>query len=321
MRTQQTSLEQWKEQIARRLSDYKVQSGEGEVGTLSISLAQGVTRTLKAHWSGFKLFYPTPTLILYAELRDGRFWSEGYISDRQPSWVLTFRRDPHPSRGTGGPRPEDEYAPPQHYDNAIELRKRWLERGIVRQEELIRMEDNDDPAEAIDQFFNYTALYVLKSVDADWSQFGYKVDASVGWAQLENLIAATPIDAAIDEGLKKSDILWLTPDTDPNRRPVPCWFIYTKERRLFVLSGERQQIIPHAARVREAHIVTRWKGRDARLSEFDALVRPITAADGPEFEEIAHQLINKRQSVREEPERIVERWKREAVILELIPVV
>lgn len=315
----QVTLPEFKERIAKRLSEYKVAQGEGELGSVTVALARRATRTFRAHWTGFKIFFPNRTVILHALLKDGRFWVEGYISPDQPSWVLAFRDKPHPTRGTGGPRPDDQVTSPQATDANQENRKRWLERGIVTEEELIRMEDYDDPIEAVDAFFNYTSLYVLKAVDGTWSQMGYIPDPSIGWDSDHLSIASLPIDDAIDQGLKKSDIVWLTPDTAPEKS-IPCWFVYSKDNRLFVLSGERQQIIPGAERVKTVRVVTRWKGRDARLAEFQAAVRPITGRD-EEFKEIAEQLVNKRQSARGESEQIIARWMRECVILELIPTV
>src|SRR5438445_4321398 len=95
--------------VARNLADYAVPKGPGELGTLSIALERNITRTFRAHWTGFKLVFPRPTILLSATLKDGTFWSEGYISPGQPpSWVLAFRRDPHKDRGSGGPRPDDK---------------------------------------------------------------------------------------------------------------------------------------------------------------------------------------------------------------------
>lgn len=319
MKTQVT-FDQLKERISKRLSENRVSQGQGELGSVSIALARRATRTFRAHWTGFKIFYPNRTIILHAVLKDGRFWVEGYISPDQPSWILAFRDKPHPTRGSGGPRPDDQTAAPQSVEVNQENRQRWLERGVVTEEELIRMEDFDDPIDAVDGFFNYASLYVLKAVDASWSQLGYLADPSIEWDEQDFSTASLPIDEAIDQGLKKSDIIWLTPDTSPGR-PIPCWFVYTRDNRLFVLSGERQQIIPAAERVREVHVVTRWKGRDARLAEFDASVRPITARDPEEFKEVGELLINKRQSARGESDEILSRWMRECVILELIPMV
>lgn len=310
------TLEDLRQRIARRLSEYHVPKGEGELGTLKFAIIEDVARTFRAHWTGFKLFYPKPTLVLRAELADGSFWSEGYVSKSRPSWVLAFRLKPAAARGTGGPRPDDKLALDQSVQASLGHRRRLIEEGIVADEELIRMEDFDDPLEAIDEFFNYTAWYVLKAVDAVWGQLGYVPDASIGWEEDEEKVASLPVEAAIQEALKKSDIIWVTPNT--SRDPIPCWFV-ERDGKIYVLSGERQQVIPEAGRVRGADVVARWKGRDAQLVDFSAAVRPITATSREEFEEFANLLIAKRQSVTGSTEEILDRWMRECVILELTP--
>lgn len=186
-------------------------------------------------------------------------------------------------------------------------------------EEVIRYEDFDSPTEAVEEFFNYMSFYCLRSAKLDWSGFGYVTDPSIDWEDMGTDVKTAPNVAAMEEGLKRSDILWLSVDTDPNAKPVPCWFVYTKDKRLLVLSGEPEQRIPYAAQVRNAHVVTRWKGRDAQMVEFDAKVKPITAADGEYFKETAQLLVTKRQSVRAGAAETIESWIRDAVILELFP--
>jgi hypothetical protein len=121
---------------------------------------------------------------------------------------------------------------------------------------------------------------------------------------------------AIEEGLKRSDIIWITPDT--SNRSLPCWFVY-KNEKIYVLSAEIQQLVPDARRVREAKVALRWKGRDARLVDFEASVRVIGPESSAEFEEIGALLVAKRQSVHGTVEDIVARWMSDGVILELTP--
>ena len=313
------TLDELTGKIAQRISDFRLTKEKGTLGELSIKLARGAARTYKHHWTGYRILYPDPTLLLRADLKDGSFWTEGYISTKQASWVLSFRRDPPRTRGTGGPRPDDKFANPQAVEVAAAFRQKLKDEGVVAQEELIRAEDFDDPSEAVDQFFNYTSLYALKAIDGNWSDFSYSVDGSLAWDEEQESVASLPIDAAIDESLKRSDIIWVTLSSDPGLRPVPCWFLYTKDKRLFVLSGERQQTLTGADRATSAHVVTRWKGRDAQMAEFDAAVRCITGADREEFREVAELLVAKRQSVRGTIDENVNDWMRGGVILELTP--
>lgn len=317
MPTKTITFEELKDRLALRFSEHRLTAGSGTAGTCEVALRKGVTRTFRAHWTGYKLFYPGQTLTLTVKLKDGSFYTEAYISLTQPSFVLAFRAKPHSVRGTGAERPDDKFASKQAIEVALDHRRRQIDAGLVPDEEIIRYEDFDDPAEALDAFFNYTIFYCFKAADVDWSEIGYTVDASVGWDPEATAIAALPIDAAIDEGLKKSDILWIQPNTSDT--PLPCWFLYTKEKRLFILSGEKQQTLPDAHRIHSVRVFTRWKGRDARLSEFDAAVKVIDASS-PEFDEIGEQLVNKRQSVIGSLEENLTRWKQAgAVILELTP--
>lgn len=314
------TFDQLKDRIAQRISENRVSEGPGNLGRLTIRLSSNVTRTFRAHWTGYRLAYPDEVIVMMAEMNDGSFYSEAYISLTQASFVLAFRSKPPAVRGTGGPRPDDKFASEQSVQIALEHRRKTIEMGDIRDEEIIRYEDFDDPAEAVDAFFNYTNFYCLKSISAEWADVGYEADPSVGWTKDEISLATVPIDAAIDEGLKRSDIIWLTVDTDKSQRPTPCWFVYTKDKRLFVLSGEREQRLPGGDKIRNARVVTRWKGRDARMSEFDASVRVITPADRDEYFEIGELLVNKRQSATGTATENIERWmKQGVVILELTP--
>lgn len=315
-KTKVLAHDELKDRVARNLSEHGVSQGPGELGQVTIFRRKGVTRTFRAHWTGFKVFYPEEILILRADLKSEFLWTEAYVSTGRPSWVLAFRQQPHAARGSSGrPRPDDELSSPQQVEIALGHRRKLIDAGLIPPEELIRMEDLDDPLDAIDAFFNYTSFYVLKAMKAQWTQLGFSADASVGWTDDEATAASHPTDAAVQEAFKKSDIIWIHPNT--SNRPIPCWFVL-KDGKAYVLSGERQQIVPGAERVRNARVTARWKMRDASLAEFDAAVRVITARD-PEFDEIGELMVGKRQSVTGSVEENVARWKQECVILELTP--
>lgn len=315
-RTGTPTLADIKARLATRLSEYGVAPGAGEVGVLTFAVQRAVTRTFRAHWTGFKLIFTGSVVVLRADVGGGRLWTEGYISTTQPSWVLAFRKEPPKVRGSGGPRPDDKLVSPESIEVALAHRRRLIEAGVIPDEELIRMEDLDDPLDAVDSFFNYTEWYVLRALEAEWDQMGYHPDPSIGWTPDDDAAASFPIDQAIEEGLKKSDIIWLT--TRRDRPPIPVWFVY-KDSKAFVLSGEQQQVIPDARALRDVHVTTRWKGRDARMAEFDANVRVIAPDQAAEFEQVAGLLMAKRQSMRGTADEILDRWRRDCVILELTP--
>ncbi|MGQ0679274.1 MAG: hypothetical protein ACT4OM_06445 [Actinomycetota bacterium] len=320
LKTRKVTVQELKQQIANRIADYHVAPGAGPGGTLEISLLDGAARTFRSHWTGFRITYTKPIVQMKATSADGSFWTEGYISPHQPSWVLCFRKTPHAARGTGAERPDDKFAAAQSIETSQGVIKARIAAGEVADEEIIRYEDFDSAEEAVDEFFNYMAFYCLRALNSDWSQLGYVTDRSIDWSDMGpgSATSAPPI-ALVDEALKKSDILWLTADTDPSRT-IPCWFVYTRDKRLLVLSGEPEQRIPYAGQVRRAHLTVRWKGRDASAVEFDAKAQAITAADGAAFDEAAQLLVAKRQSVRAGAAETVAQWMRDGVILELTPI-
>ncbi|HLI57483.1 MAG TPA: hypothetical protein VKY26_10695, partial [Actinomycetota bacterium] len=178
--------------VAHRLADYQVPKGPGQIGTLSIGLEKTVLRQFKAHWTGFKLAFLKPTMVLTATLDNGEYWSEAYVSIHQPSWILAFRRDPHKARGSGGPRPDDKLSLEASVEISLAQRHALIAAGNLPHEELIRMEDVDDPLDAVDQFFNYTAWYVLRAIEASWDSLGYVPDTTIGWGVEEDRLAALP---------------------------------------------------------------------------------------------------------------------------------
>ena len=66
-------------------------------------------------------------------------------------------------------------------------------------------------------------------------------------------------------------------------------------------------------------MAVRWKGRDARLVDFEAAVRVIGPDRQDEFEEIGQLLVGKRQSVQGSVDDVIRRWMAQGVILELSP--
>ncbi|MGH2717879.1 MAG: hypothetical protein ACRDJU_04795 [Actinomycetota bacterium] len=315
--------------VAGRLADYRVQKGIGEIGTLHIGLERNIVRTFKAHWTGFKLTFPRPTLFLTATLNSGEYWSEGYISIHQPSWVLSFRRDPHPDRGSGGPRPDDKLSPERAIETSLAYRHALIDAGHLPHEELIRMEDFDDPLEAVDEFFNYTTWYVLRAIDTSWHQLSYSPDTTIGWGPEEDALASEPPATGIDEGLSRSHTIWLTPDTSGVTMPASL-FLY-RPGKIYVVASEEQRI-PDPRNIQQVQVAVRWKGRDHRLVDFNAAARVVGRDEQPGFEEIARLILAERpQAERSKApgtargvvlgstEETVHRWLDSAVILELTP--
>ena len=132
--------------------------------------------------------------------------------------------------------------------------------------------------------------------------------------------AATKLPKEVEEGLKRSDVIWVGVERDGDRVTIPAWFAY-KNGRILVLSqrepGPEEQTIPGVPGSTEVVVVTRRKGRDTSLDEFHAAVRLL---EGPEWETAAAALADRRRSrVGSSAERI-QRWRQTAAIAELTPV-
>lgn len=132
--------------------------------------------------------------------------------------------------------------------------------------------------------------------------------------------AAEKLPKATEDGLKKSDVIWVGVErSDGERILVPAWFAY-KNGKLYVLSqrepGPEEQTIPGVGKAQEMVVVTRRKGRDTSLEEFRAAPRVL---EGPEWEAAAKLLVDRRRSRNGPPNESLTRWRGSADILELTP--
>ena len=133
--------------------------------------------------------------------------------------------------------------------------------------------------------------------------------------------APTKLDKTTEEGLKKSDIIWVGVERGGKRQAVPAWFGY-KNGRIYVVSqrerGAEEQTIPGVPGSPEVIVVTRRKGRDTSLQEFPAAVRLL---EGTEWEDAAKFLVDRRRSRVGPPTDSVARWRTACDIAELTPIV
>lgn len=133
--------------------------------------------------------------------------------------------------------------------------------------------------------------------------------------------APTKLAKNTEDGLKKSDVIWLGVERGGARTSAPAWFAY-KNGRIFVLSqrerGPQEQTVPGLADAHELVVTTRRKGRDTSLEEFHAAVRIL---EGAEWDEAAKALSDRRRSRVGSPEESIARWRGSCDIAELTPVV
>jgi hypothetical protein len=118
-----------------------------------------------------------------------------------------------------------------------------------------------------------------------------------------------------EDGLKKSDVIWVA----ANGRSAPVWFAY-KDGKILMLSqrepGPAEQTVPGVPDAHELVVTTRRKGRDTSLEEFTAAQRKL---EGPEWEEAAKTLADKRKSRLGPPGESIARWRGTCDIVELTP--
>lgn len=131
--------------------------------------------------------------------------------------------------------------------------------------------------------------------------------------------APTKLPKDFEEGLKKSDVIWVGVEHQGRPRTVPAWFAY-RNGKIYVLSqremGPEEQTIPGLGASAEILVVTRRKLRDTALDRFFATPRLL---QGAEWEEMAKVLVDKRRSRPGAPADSLNRWRGTCDIVELVP--
>jgi hypothetical protein len=271
------------EEVATALARTGIKQGdpEGAKAVLRVERELDVSRVIQVYWTPFEANLPGVSIGLHLEVAEPRVhWAECYLSPEFRNWFFCFHE-----------RTDGEIQLAYHRD--------YLE-----------------PGEAARDFFNLAGWYVLTPTDLTWSDVVYTVSPELDLAEHAPRIAATPASPAVQEALKKSTIIWLRWVSDGVVRTMPVWFLYDqKAQKVFVLSGERQQTIPGADRLRECDVIFRWKGNNARVAEVSAAVRALEP--GPEWDEVAERIAEKRLNIPGLPEETARRWRDECDILEL----
>jgi hypothetical protein len=163
-----------------------------------------------------------------------------------------------------------------------------------------------------DAVFDETGTYVVSFI---------LDDVVVGELEVPVYVQAPPekLPKETEDGFRKSDVIWVGADIGGRRRTVPAWFAY-KAGKLYLLSqrepGPQEQTIPGVPDAKELVVITRRKGRDTSLEEFTAAQRLL---QGPEWEEAAKLLVDRRRSRVGPPADAIARWRGTCDIVELIP--
>ncbi|WP_049574155.1 hypothetical protein [Nonomuraea sp. SBT364] len=117
------------------------------------------------------------------------------------------------------------------------------------------------------------------------------------------------ITAAIQEGAKKSGILWLALD-----RPRLAWHAW-HDGAIYLVTGGEEQRLPGLEGLGSVRVTLRSKDNGVRLAEFDADVAVVDQAAEPEAVAVlAKERLNARDS-----EHLAERWAAGSTVLRLTP--
>ena len=270
--------------VARAVAKHGIKEGDvsSASAALRVELESHVRRTVQVYWTPFEAHIPGTSIGLHLEVADPSVhWAEAYLSPDHRNWVFIFAE-----------RPDGEIQLAHHGDYAT-------------------------PEEALDMFFRLSSWYVLTATDKSWTDVVFKVAEDLPWGETQRTFAGVSQSAAVQESLKKSTIFWLRWRDNGTERTMPVWYFNDqKAGKIYVLSGERQQLIPGAENLREAEVILRWKGKNSSVAEIPAAVRVIRGVDD-DWTEIADKVAEKRLNIPGAPEDTAERWKDECVILEL----
>jgi hypothetical protein len=146
-------------------------------------------------------------------------------------------------------------------------------------------------------------------------------DQIVGEIEFPIYVQASPekLPKETEDGLRKSDVIWIGTQSGGRRRTVPAWFAY-KSGKIYVVSqkepGPEEQTVPGVPDAQELIVVTRHKLRDTALEEFTAAQRVL---EGAEWEEAAKMLVDRRRSRVGPPADSLNRWRGSCHIVELTP--
>ena len=164
-----------------------------------------------------------------------------------------------------------------------------------------------------DARFDETGTYVVSFV----------IDGEiVGEIEVPILLqAASPkLPKDVEDGLKKSDVVWVGVEANGRRKLIPSWFVY-RNGKIYLLSkrepGPEEQTVPGVPGAPELVVVTRRKGRETALDEFHAAARVL---QGSEWEDAAKLLADRRRSRVGAPIESINRWRGSCDIAELTPV-
>jgi hypothetical protein len=145
----------------------------------------------------------------------------------------------------------------------------------------------------------------------------------LGQTEFQVVLQAPPdkLSKDVEDGLKKSDIIWAGVEYEGKEVTAPVWFVY-RQGKIYLLSSIEpsleEQSVPGLPGSRDMIVITRRKYRDTSLNRFHAAVRVL---GGPEWDQAAALLADRRRDRHGPPGEAIKRWRDSCVIAELTPIV
>jgi hypothetical protein len=115
--------------------------------------------------------------------------------------------------------------------------------------------------------------------------------------------------SVIEEGAKKSGVLWLSLD-----RPRLAWHVW-HEGAVYLVTGGGEQKLPGLAGLGKVRVTLRSKDNGARLVSFEASVQVVDQAAEPE---VVAVLVKERLNAADTA-TLAARWSSESTVVRLMP--
>jgi hypothetical protein len=182
---------------------------------------------------------------------------------------------------------------------------RWMYGSM----DLTRIEDVVEDA-VLDEVGVYLASFLLDGEVLGQTEFTVVLQA-----------APERLPKDVEDGLRKSDVIWVGVEYEGRDVTIPAWFAYRGGKIYVVSSLEpslEEQTIPGIPGATDVVVITRRKYRDTALGRFHAAVRVL---EGPEWDQAAALLADRRRSRPGPPQDTIRRWRTTCAIAELTPIV
>jgi hypothetical protein len=144
-----------------------------------------------------------------------------------------------------------------------------------------------------------------------------------GQTEFQVVLQAAPdkLPREVEDGLKKSDVIWAGVEFEGKEVAAPVWFAY-RQGKIYLLSSREpsleEQTVPGLPDAKDMIVITRRKYRDTSQGRFHAAARVL---DGPEWDQAAALLADRRRDRHGPPGDAIKRWRDACVIAELTPIV